>query len=116
MMTHGERLLAVIEGRAPYQIPWVPRLLLWHTAQQKQGKLPDRFHGMSLRQIERDLGLGTPARNGQIFKTQLSGVEIKTQQKGVEHLDGIHNAGRHGFNPVPSFRGTGAGRIAFSTN
>jgi hypothetical protein len=41
---------------------------------------------MSLRQIERDLGLGTPARNGQIFKTQLSGIEIKTQQKGVEIL------------------------------
>ena len=79
MMTHGERLLAVIEGRAPDQIPWVPRLLLWHTAQQKQGKLPDRFRSMSLRQIERDLGLGTPARNGQIFKTQLSGVEILTE-------------------------------------
>jgi uroporphyrinogen-III decarboxylase len=86
MMTHRERLLAVIEGKAPDRIPWIPRLSLWYTAQQKLGKLPDRFRGMNLRQIERDLGLGTPARNGRIFKTQLSGVEIKTKRKGVETL------------------------------
>lgn len=85
-MTHRERLLAVIEGETPDRIPWVPRLLLWYTAQTKLGKLPDRFRGMSLREIERELGLGAPARDGHIFKTRLNGVEIKTRQKGVETL------------------------------
>lgn len=86
MMTHRERLLAVIEGKPPDRIPWVPRLLLWYTAHQKQGTLPPRFRGMSLREIERELGLGAPARDGRIFKTRLNGVELKTNRKGVETL------------------------------
>jgi hypothetical protein len=40
--------------------------------------------GWSLREIERDLGLGTPAREGTIYRTELRDVEVRTQQQGHE--------------------------------
>ena len=80
MMTNRERVLAIMSGRAPDRIPWIPRLLLWYNAHQRAGILPDRYQGYSLRDIERDLGLGTPARDGSVFRTELRGVEVRTHQ------------------------------------
>lgn len=76
-MNNRERVLAIMEGRPPDRIPWIPRLLLWHNAHHKAGTLPKRYRGLTLRQIEADLGLGTPARDGRIFRTELHGVEVR---------------------------------------
>ncbi len=76
-MNNRERLLAILSGRPPDRIPWIPRLLIWYTAHKRAGTLPERYGGWSLREIERDLELGTPARDGQIFRTELRDVEVR---------------------------------------
>lgn len=83
-MTNRERLLAILEKRSPDRVPWVPRLLIWHRAQVRRGTLPERFCGMSLREVEQALGMGTPAREGRVFSSTQSGdVEIRSQREGA---------------------------------
>lgn len=67
-MNNRERLLAILDRRPPDRIPWIPRLLLWHQARQLTHTMPKRFEGLSLREVERALGLGTPARDGVICR------------------------------------------------
>ena len=82
-MTNRERLIAIMEHRAPDRIPWIPRLLLWYNAQLNRGTMPERFEGLSLRQIERQLRMGTPARNGVVFHTSQQGdVETRERKEG----------------------------------
>lgn len=76
-MTNRERILAILAGAAPDRIPWIPRLLLWYNARQRTGTLPEKYRGCSLREVERDLGVGTPARDGVVFRTRMSGVEVR---------------------------------------
>jgi len=83
-MTNRERILAVIEGRKPDRIPWFPRLLLWYSFHKSSGTLPDKYRDWELRDIERDLGMGTPARNATIFSTRMENVETKTHRSGDE--------------------------------
>lgn len=56
MMTHRERILRVFRGEMVDQIPWVPRLDLWHNANESQGTLPARFKGLSVEDIHRKQG------------------------------------------------------------
>ncbi len=81
-MNHRERMEAVLSGRPPDRIPWVPRLQLWYEARRRTGTLPPRYQGWTLRDIERDLGLGTPARDGRVMEERLEGVEIITAREG----------------------------------
>jgi len=82
-MTDRERILAIMAGQSPDRIPWIPRLLIWHRAHQRRGTLDKRFEGMSLRQVEKTLGMGTPAREGKVFTSQQEGdVEITTRREG----------------------------------
>ncbi|MFH1570030.1 MAG: uroporphyrinogen decarboxylase family protein [Gemmatimonadota bacterium] len=82
-MTNRERLLAIMDGRSPDRIPWIPRLQVWHTAHQRAGTLPARYRDLTLRQIERDLGMGTPARDGRVFRARQEGdVEVVTRPEG----------------------------------
>jgi hypothetical protein len=82
-MTNRERLLAILDGEAPDRVPWIPRLSIWHTAATRRGTLPARFEGMSLREVERELRLGTPARDGHVFVTEQGGdVEITEIREG----------------------------------
>jgi len=78
-MTDRERLLAIMAGHSPDRIPWIPRLEIWHRAHLRRGTLPSEFEGLSLREIEHRLGVGTPARNGRVFRTELRGVEVRTE-------------------------------------
>jgi uroporphyrinogen-III decarboxylase len=82
-MTNRERLLAIMDGQSPDRVPWIPRLLIWHTAHSLQGTLPQRLRGLSLRQVERALGMGTPAREGRIFALVQEGdVEVRQRREG----------------------------------
>ena len=55
-ITHRENLLAVIRGEMVDQIPWVPRIDLWHNAHQHRGTLPKKFEGMTVEEIHRSMG------------------------------------------------------------
>jgi hypothetical protein len=83
-MTDRERLLAILAGQSPDRIPWIPRLEIWYEAQKRRGTMPSRYEGWTLRQIEKDLGTGTPARGGRVFRTELHDVEVETETVGAE--------------------------------
>ncbi len=57
-MTHRERILATVEGKATDQLPFVPRLDLWYKANQRAGTLPTKYRKASLADIVDDLGVG----------------------------------------------------------
>lgn len=86
MMTHRERILAVLDGRSPDRIPWSPRLQLWYNARVAEGNLPARYRGMTLRQVEQAMGVATPAREGRVFRTRYEGVEVRRTEKGGQIL------------------------------
>ena len=85
-MTNRERMLSIIAGKRPDRIPWIPRLELWYRFHRNSGTLPAKYRGWELRDIERDLGMGTPARNVSILSAQLENVETRVQKKGNETL------------------------------
>ena len=86
-MTNRERILAIMEGRPPDRIPWIPRLQIWHTARLKTGTMPPQFAGLSLREVERALGVGTPAREGRVFRVEHDGgVEVQVHRSPGESV------------------------------
>ena len=86
-MTNRERVLAIMEGGSPDRIPWIPRPLIWHEAQRHRGTVPEQLRGLSLREIEHRLRMGTPARDGVVFtKEQRGDVEIDCRQEGESQV------------------------------
>ncbi len=83
MMTNRERLLAILDGKSPDRIPWIPRLSLWYTAHRLAGTLPAEYKNMRMSDIERDLRLGTPARTGRVYTTRRRGVEVTHRRDGL---------------------------------
>lgn len=81
-MTNRERVLAILERKRPDRVPWIPRLRLWYDADVRAGTLPKRFAGMSLREVERAVGCGTPVRDGKIFNKRYENVEVVVSKKG----------------------------------
>lgn len=83
MMTMRERQLAVLDGKPPDVIPWIPRLEIWYTAHRLAGTLPEGYRDLTLRQIQKELGVGAPARTGRVFTTRIAGVDR------IERRDGL---------------------------
>jgi hypothetical protein len=77
-------MLAVLNKQTPDRIPWIPRLGHWYDAHLRAKTLPECYQGMSLRQIERALGAGTPAREGCVVMRRHDGVEVSRVQKGAD--------------------------------
>lgn len=82
-MNDRERILTLLAGGKPDMTPWIPRLEIWYRAQTMAGTLPERYRGMSLREVERALGCGTPARGGRIAEKTYEGVEIDVKREGA---------------------------------
>jgi len=83
-MTNRERIQAIIEGKRPDKIPWIPRLQIWYNAHKSNHTLPQKYRDWNLRDIEKDLGMGTPARDGRVFSSQTKNVEVKSHRSGNE--------------------------------
>ena len=76
-MNNRERILAILDGRTPDRIPWLPRLDIWFTANRLCGTLPEPYRDKPLRQVERDVFGGTAGRDGIIYRTEMRNVEIR---------------------------------------
>ncbi|MCH8103335.1 MAG: hypothetical protein IIB28_09320, partial [Chloroflexi bacterium] len=61
-MTERERQIAILEGRSPDRIPWIPRMAIWYTAHRLAGTLPPEYQELPLSDIQQDLGIGASAR------------------------------------------------------
>jgi uroporphyrinogen-III decarboxylase len=83
-MTNRERILKIISGKRPDMIPWIPRLQLWYNFHKNSGTLPDKYKNWNLRDIEKDMGMGTPARDARIFSSRMEKVEIKVCRNANE--------------------------------
>lgn len=53
MMTHRERILKVARGEMVDKIPWVPRIDLWHNANELAGTLPKKYRDLTVEEIHR---------------------------------------------------------------
>lgn len=83
-MNNRERIRAILHHQSPDRLPWIPRLELWYNARVMTGTMPQQWRGLSLREIERELGLGTPARDGRIFEVHYEGVQVSTRDEGTK--------------------------------
>lgn len=83
VMTDRERQLAVLNGKSPDRLAWMPRLEIWYTAHYLAGTLPDEFKGMRLREVQDALGLGNTARAGHVMTSRIKGVEIQERRVGL---------------------------------
>ncbi len=81
-MNHRERMLSILEGRAPDRIPWSPRLALWYNARRLTNTMPPAWEGFSLRQVERALGVACPARDGTILQMERPGLSVEVRREG----------------------------------
>lgn len=86
-MTNRERILAILDGRLPDRIPWIPRLQIWHDANRLTGTLPEEYSNLSLREVERRVFGGTAARDGIIYQIKMENVEVRTRQ--VAEMDQV---------------------------
>ena len=84
MMTNRERLLAILDGKSPDRIPWIPRIDIWWRGQKNRGTLPDWLKGMSLREVERALRLGTPAREGRVHRVEYRNMDVIVRDEGLD--------------------------------
>lgn len=81
-MTNRERILAILQGRPPDRIPWIPRLEIWYEANRRAGTLPAPYRDSSLREVEREVFGGRAARDGLVYREEIRGVEIRRHQVG----------------------------------
>jgi corrinoid protein of di/trimethylamine methyltransferase len=56
MLTHRQRILEVARGDMVDKIPWVPRIDLWHNANELAGTLPEKYRGLTVEEIHRTEG------------------------------------------------------------
>ena len=86
MMTNRERLLTILDGKSPDRLPWIPRMDIWYRAQKNRNTLLERFKDMSLLQVEKALGLGTPARDGRVHRVEYNNMDVVVRQEGLDTI------------------------------
>ena len=89
-MDNRERLGAILNHQSPDRIPWIPRMLLWYNARKLAGTLPPKWQDLSLREIEHELRVGTPARDGRIFTEEYDGVDLVERTEGGKQILEYH--------------------------
>jgi uroporphyrinogen-III decarboxylase len=89
-MNNRKRLLTILNRQPPDRIPWIPRLLLWYNARKLTHTMPPEWEGLSLRDVERALEVGTPAREGRIFEVRRDGVETTIREEGGKRITEYH--------------------------
>ncbi len=82
-MTKRERLLAVLRGEKPDRIPFIDRMNLWYGSRLYKKTMPERYHGMSLQEIHKDIGMGQSMFGGP-HGYRLRGVEMVATFNGSQ--------------------------------
>jgi len=85
-LTDRERMIALLEGRAPDRVPWIPRLEIWYRARTNDGRFPAGLESLSLRQITKKMGMGFAAREGVVFRKVVEHVKCNEIRRGNDLL------------------------------
>ena len=56
--TTRDRVLAVMAGEKPDQLPFIDRIEIWYKGMQARGTMPEEYNGMSLNQVHAAVGIG----------------------------------------------------------
>ena len=78
-----ERALTVLRGEIPRRLPFVTRLETWYTAHQRSRTLPEKFHGLTLDEVHRAVGVGR-LKFSVPYRYRLNGVELRATFNGEE--------------------------------
>ena len=77
-----DRILNVLQGRAPDFVPWFGDLDYWISSMRKRGTLPEEYAGDGYFKLHRDLGVGFYLQGYFPYDTAYEGVEIEEKQEG----------------------------------
>ena len=82
-MTHRERLLAVFEGRLADRVPYFPDLFYWYRVRKHDGRIPERFAGLRLYDIYRELECGICRHvYGDYVRVRYPNTDFQVERKG----------------------------------
>ena len=93
-MTERERILAILNGRQPDQLPWCADLAYWISALEADGAYPEAYRNThlddGLQKLHRDLGAGFYLQGFFPFETTMDGIERQEETKNGVHTTVIH--------------------------
>lgn len=81
-MNERERVLAILNGRQPDQVPWYADLDYWMGYMLKEGKWPERWQGDRLVEANRELGAGFYLQGYFPYKEVYDGVDVRVEDRG----------------------------------
>ena len=84
MTTYRQRILAALRGEPVDFIPWAPRWELFFDAARLDGRLPAKYKSWDIFDVTRDLGMGIKANRGPLFRLEMTGVEVRQRQVGMD--------------------------------
>jgi hypothetical protein len=91
-MTHRQRILAVFDGKGADRVPYFPDLFYWYRVRKHEGRIPERFGGMRLYDIYRELECGICRHvYGDYIKVRHRNTEVKTRVEGTLRTTTISN-------------------------
>lgn len=85
-MTHRERFLGSLRGKPPQRPHAVVRLDIWHRALSSEGRLPERYAGLEVEEVERALGCGRSARAARVHRVEYDGVREERVTSGDDEI------------------------------
>ncbi len=73
-----ERLIRAFRGEETDTLPWFADLTYWYSAQEKMGRLPEKYLGRGRISLYKELGCGAHEElYGSVVKTTYEGVKVK---------------------------------------
>ena len=88
-MTPRKRVLSILEGQQPDQVPWFGDLSYWFLSLSATGKMPEHYRGDGEFQFHRDLGVGFYLQGYFPFRPEYDGVQIRHARQGHESVDTV---------------------------
>jgi uroporphyrinogen-III decarboxylase len=84
MQSIRQRVLSILEGKAPERLPWLGDLAYWHFAMSKKGTLEERYRGFDgILNLHRDLKTGFYLQGYFPFMPEYRNCEVTEVQRTV---------------------------------
>lgn len=81
-MSRRDIMRKALLGERTNQIVLAPRLEIWYEYHKHNNSLPAQYRGLSMRDIERQLGVVHPGRKGRVYKEKINKVKV------LQHVSG----------------------------
>ncbi len=88
-MSHRHNAITAMRGENPAHIPFIGRMNLWYNYHSSKGTLPQRYHGWSQWDIQRDLGIGILGFGAWVttfFRKVYRGIEVTHKVENGEEI------------------------------